>query len=509
MSSPPLSFGRPGFARLVQDKPVLAAALLVLLAVAALFPYRHFAGDDAYITFRFARNLAEGGGFAFNAGTPTYGSTAPLWVFLIAGLHKLGLDVPDAAHLMNWIFAVADILLFFRLAWLYLESRTAAWIATLLLLADPWFIRWSISGMENALALALLMGMLLSQLQLRNSGLVNWLAPLLAALAGLCRPEMTLLSGLLVLDNLLLERRRLLANLVAACIAYGVIFIPWLWYALSVFHSPIPNTITAKVSGDHLLALQRVGLYFATFWTFQALAIAAVLLIGPLRQRCFQQLRGQSGNWLLPVAWAMILPAFYIAGGAPVAGRYMVFGLPCYLLIGVTAWTVLWSRFPPLVGGAVVATLLLMFFVQYKYCWYITRWPQGMDPRIIDAALTLKSISHSTDQVAADQIGVLGYYSDRAVLDTYGLASPEILPYRRMKDPAAVWRYVHERGVQFLFVINTIEELSSLDPVYKSLSLVRAMPVQREGANAADGPTLYYLYRTNWEPPTTAHLAVK
>lgn len=504
MTGAPAPFGPGSLSRFVQEKPLLAAAVLVLLGVAVLFPYRHFAGDDAYITFRFARNLAEGGGFAFNAGIPTYGSTAPLWVFLIAGLHRLGLDVPDAAHVMNWVFAVADILLFFKLATLYLGRNSAAWIATVLLLADPWFIRWSISGMENPLALALLMGMLLSQLQLRNTGRINWVAPVLAGLAGLCRPEMTLLSGLLLLDNLLLERRRLLANLVTACVLYGVIFIPWLWYALSVFHSPIPNTITAKVSADHLLALKRVGLYFATFWTFQVLAILAILLVRPLRERMAQQFRGSPGMWLLPVAWAVILPAFYIAGGAPVAGRYMVFGLPCYLLIGVAAWTVLWSRFPRLVGGAIAATLLLMVFVQYKYCWYITRWPQGMDPRIIDAALTLKRISSGTDQVAADQIGVLGYYSDRTVLDTYGLASPEVLPYRRMTDPAAIWRYVHERGVQYLFVINTIEELSGLDPVYKSLSLVQAMPVQREGANAAEGPTLYYLYRTNWEPQAAA-----
>lgn len=505
VSGPPLvstmqtSFGPAALNRFVRDTPAAASALLVLLAVALLFPYRHFAGDDAYITFRFARNFAEGNGFAFNAGTPTYGSTAPLWVFLIAGLHRLGLDVPDAAHLLNWIFAIADVLLFFRLARRYLNTGAAAWIATLLFIADPWFIRWAISGMENALALALLTGMLLSQVQLRNSGRINWLAPLLGALAGLCRPEMTLLGGLLLLDNLLLERRRLLANLAALCIAYAVIFVPWVWYAFSVFHSPIPNTITAKISGDHLLAMKRVALYFGTFWAFQALAIAAVLLIKPLRQRLSQQFQGEPSIWLLPVAWALVLPAFYIAGGAPVAGRYMVFGLPCYLLLGVAAWTVVWDRYPRIVGGAVVATLLLLGYVQYKYCWYVTHWTQGMDPRMIEVALKLKEISKPTDVVAGDQIGVLGYYSERPVLDTYGLASPEMIPYKRMPDEAEIWHYVRKRGVAYLFVINTIDQLSAWDPAYRSLSLVHATPVQREGAAAADQITMYYLYRTNWD----------
>lgn len=498
VSSMQTSFGPAALNRFVREKPALAGALLVILAVAVLFPYRHFAGDDAYITFRFARNFAEGGGFSFNAGTPTYGSTAPLWVFLIAGLHRLGIDVPDAAHLLNWIFAITDVLLFFRLACRYLGTGAAAWIATLLLLADPWFIRWAVSGMENALALALLTGMLLSQVQSRNSGRVNWIAPLLGALAGLCRPEMTLLGGLLLLDNLLLERRRLFANLLALCSAYAVIFVPWLWYAFSVFRSPIPNTITAKISGDHLLAMKRVALYFGTFWTFQALAIVAILLLTPLRQRFSQQFQGISSIWLLPIAWALVLPAFYIAGGAPVAGRYMVFGLPCYLLIGVAAWTVAWDRYPRLVSGAVLATLLLMGFVQYKYCWYVTRWSQGMDPRMIEVALKLKQISSSTDEVAADQIGVLGYYSERPVLDTYGLASPEMIPYKRMPDEAEIWHYVRKRGVKYLFVINTIDQLSAWDPAYRSLSLVQATTVQREGAAAADQPTLYYLYRTNW-----------
>lgn len=500
MTSVHSSSGPAALTRLIRQRPSLALAALVCLAVAVLFPYRHFAGDDAYITFRFARNLAEGGGFAFNAGVPTYGSTAPLWVFLIAGLHRLGIDVPAAAHLLNWIFAIADVLLFFRLACRCLGTGAAAWIATLLLVLDPWFIRWSTSGMENALALALLIGMLLSQLQARNSGRINWAAPVLGALAGLCRPEMTLLAGLLLLDTVLFERRRLIGNLAALCIAYALIFVPWLGYALSVFHSPIPNTITAKISKDHLLALKRVGLYLATFWPFQAVALLAIGLARPLRQQFALQLRNDLAMWLLPVAWALLLPAFYVLGGAPVGGRYMVFGLPCYLLIGVAAWSVLWNKYPRLVTAAVVGTVCLVGYVQYKYCWYVTRWQQGMDPRMIEVALKLKQISKSTDEVAADQIGVLGYYSERPVLDTYGLASPEMIPYKKLPDEAEVWHYVRKRGVKYLFVINTIDQLSAWDPAYRSLSLVQATWVQREGANAADQPTLYYLYRTNWNP---------
>ena len=40
--------------------------------------------DDAWIHLHFARNLAEGAGFAYNPGRPVAGSTAPLWTLLLA-----------------------------------------------------------------------------------------------------------------------------------------------------------------------------------------------------------------------------------------------------------------------------------------------------------------------------------------------------------------------------------------------------------------------------------------
>ena len=497
----PSSLGPPGVARFVREQTSLVTVLFVLLAVAVLWPYRHFAGDDAYITFRFVQNFATGSGFSFNPDQPTYGSTAPLWVFMLAGLNRLGLEIPTAAHLLNWLFTIANAALFFRLACVYLGRSPAAAVAALLFVADPWFVRWSLSGMENALALCLLVGLLLSQAHSRNTGRVNWLAPVLGALGALCRPEMSLLGGLLVLDALLFERRRLLANLTAIVVAYVVIVTPWVVYALLVFHSPIPNTITAKITRDHVSSLIRIAQYFATFWGFQALAIVAVAAVRPLRERFVSLFAQPPANWFLPAAWAAILPLFYIAGGAPVAGRYMVFGLPCYLLLGVAAWAVLWDRFPKIVWGAFGLTLVLIGFVQYRYCWYVTKWPQGMDPRLIDAALTLKQISRSTDLVAADQIGVLGYFSQRPLLDIFGLVSPEIMPYRRHPDQGPVWRYVHERRAQYLLATDTVESLSQWDPAYKSLTVVKEVTVQREGAGAADNPpTVYYLYRTNWAP---------
>ena len=361
----------------MRERFQLFTVLAALLAVTLLWPYRHFAGDDAYITFRFVHNFATGRGFSFNPDAPTYGSTAPLWVFMLATLNRAGLDIAAAAHLLNWIFTLLNAVLFFRLASRYLGRNGAAVVATVLFLADPWFVRWSMSGMENALALSLLIGLLLSQTRWRNTGRINWVAPVCGALAALCRPEMSLLGGLLLLDTLLFERRRMWANLSVLAVAYVAIVTPWVIYAVRVFHSPIPNTITAKISRDHALSLLRVAEYFATFWGLQGRAIVPGRARKGLRDRFTALFAHPGAIWFLPATWAALLPTFYIAGGAPVAGRYMMFGLPCYLLLGVAAWAVMWSRFPKLVGAAVAVTLVLIGFVQYRYDWYITRWPLG------------------------------------------------------------------------------------------------------------------------------------
>src|SRR6185436_17777180 len=61
--------------------------VLALVVPLALFMTREqlvagtagFPLDDSWIHLHFARNLAEGAGFAYNPGRPVAGSTAPLW----------------------------------------------------------------------------------------------------------------------------------------------------------------------------------------------------------------------------------------------------------------------------------------------------------------------------------------------------------------------------------------------------------------------------------------------
>ena len=83
----------------------LLATLALLLAHAAVY---WFLTDDAFISFRYARNLRLGHGLVFNPGRDRVeGYTNFLWVLLLAGCDALGLPPESTASLLSLAATVA------------------------------------------------------------------------------------------------------------------------------------------------------------------------------------------------------------------------------------------------------------------------------------------------------------------------------------------------------------------------------------------------------------------
>jgi hypothetical protein len=81
----------------------VAVTLTVLLSRVTL--------DDAYITFRYARHLAEGYGLgAWNrTGEPVEGYSSLLWTLLLAGAARLGVDIRLASKVLGAAAALVVI----------------------------------------------------------------------------------------------------------------------------------------------------------------------------------------------------------------------------------------------------------------------------------------------------------------------------------------------------------------------------------------------------------------
>src|SRR2546421_6511798 len=102
--------------------PIATVAAFALSAMVALLA-RVLTGpqviDDAYITFRYARNLADGLGLVYNPGEWVLGTTAPLWAILLGAGYRLGFT--DLPWLATTLSAACDALSAGLLAWLCLR----------------------------------------------------------------------------------------------------------------------------------------------------------------------------------------------------------------------------------------------------------------------------------------------------------------------------------------------------------------------------------------------------
>jgi arabinofuranosyltransferase len=178
----------------------LAAALALLMAHA--WSYR-FLTDDAFISFRYARNLSLGHGLVFNpGGDRVEGYTNFLWVLLLALARSLGWAPEVSSQALS---LVATVALGLVIAWVSVQRRSAggpAWfvlVAPLLLAVTRSVAVWSTSGLETRLFELLVIAGLL-QLVRERDRLVGvsrraGLAPWLLGLACLTRPEGLLFAG--------------------------------------------------------------------------------------------------------------------------------------------------------------------------------------------------------------------------------------------------------------------------------------------------------------------------
>jgi hypothetical protein len=256
----------------------ISLALVLLLAHA-----RHYAftTDDAFISFRYARNLAEGNGLVFNpGGERVEGYTNFLWVLLLAGGRLSGVEPERASHVLS----IAATVAVFAVVASFLVRRapggTPAWIVTLPLFglaATRNFAVWSTSGLETRLFELLVVAGLLRLLdETEEDGAARPpVSGLLFGLAALTRPEGILIGAAALGTVALLDRRVGLARAAAFAAPVALHFA----FRLAYYGEWLPNTYHAKVGGrtwwdvggDYLLAFAIE--YGAWIWIPLALLV--------------------------------------------------------------------------------------------------------------------------------------------------------------------------------------------------------------------------------------------
>ncbi len=461
-----------------RDDLVVAVATLLPL-VAFVLAERRLAGaggfplDDSWIHLHFARNIAEGAGFAYNPGVPVAGSTAPLWTLLLALGVVVGGASPAMAKTLGVVLSLAAGLVVRRAAQAWGASRLGA-LGAAVGLAWTGAMAWgALSGMEVPLAALLVAAALLAHARGRDGWTALW-----AALAVLARPEAIILVPLLAIARPLTIRRALVFAAVTALVVS-----PAVAFSLATVGAPIPATAAAKIDGGLVGWLLGVREPASTTW-----------LVRPA-----EFLRGwvawlRLTDWLLPMVllpaligvwWrpgrALAVPALALLAH-PLAmallapyrdpgfqeGRYSIHLLPLAFVVLAAALGPRLTRLGlTLIGAYLSLALVALPAAATRYGWAV----QNINAMQVHLGHWVDAHLPRGGAIAVNDIGAIAYVSRREVIDLMGLVSPDVIRYHRSGEPGLM-RYLAERCPGYVIVFPAwfpamTARRDLLEPIYR------------------------------------------
>lgn len=413
--------------------PVATAAAIAALAAVHARAWT-FLCDDAYISFRYARNLAEHGTLAFNLDAPrelVEGYTNFLWVLLLALGDRLGAAPEALAPWLTQAAALAVLALACALLRALRGDAAGWWIPALLLAASPELMVWAHGGLETALAAALALA------AMGGAASGRWRAAgLLTALAGLTRPDALLPIGLFFGTWLIVHGRKRWPGwrvlLQAATLAAGPLVLHLLWRH-HTYGEWLPNTFFIKQFGGMLRG--SYGVWYVEAWARGVGLVAIVPLLPWLRARHLVLAAPIAGT--VGYAW-------WIGGDFMAYGRFLVVAtallavLVAWLLADAAAW--LRGRARGLARVPVAGLLalglagLLGLSARARWLedraqptgWIAGRWEgvTAMDRfarERVQAGAWLRERVPADTWISVGAAGALPYASGLQVVDVYGL----------------------------------------------------------------------------------------
>jgi arabinofuranosyltransferase len=435
--------------------------------------------DDAFISFRYARNLVRGEGLVMNPGEHVEGFTNFLWTVLVAPVLQWGGRPEAFTQLVGSVLALGLVAGLWWFSERRLRSGWFSLVAPAFLIGNLAFVMESLSGLETLAFSGLLFVTVVSFLEERRSNAARpglWAA--WAAAATLVRPEGGLVFAVLCAYALLgIVRGERAGSLGRALAVYAVLLLPFLAFRLLYYGALLPNTFYVKV-GTTTAQLARGWRYTQHVLAFAltpvlllgSLFLAAIAVVRPVGRRPAVASDTVSDNHLFgsdarreALAVTLLLCVVYLlyvlaVGGdyEPTARFYMPVLPWIYLLVqegGRTLFLLGRRRGGQLaVVAAFVVALLLgwgLFESSKRFIlllssrgWPMSRWEHHQELRTVGEWLRHNTAPGTT--IALSSIGALPWYADRPIIDMMGLTDAHIgrkdMP-RMGQGPAG-----HEKG---------------------------------------------------------------
>jgi hypothetical protein len=314
--------------------------------------------EDAFIYFRFAKNIADGYGYVFNiGGEHIEACSGLLWLGMITLLTWLPLHLVLSVKLLCFVFGILCIREVFVLSRRFIEDRFLALFPAFLMVASIPFYTWSVRGLETAFywfVMLWLVNWVTNPARVRY-----WWLPALALLNA--RPEGFVMLAA-VLPYLFFCERKASAFWLGVTIVAAGFFAVTLW-RFWYFHDLVPHPFYFKVNPDHAQSFRNLMTYG---WHSGWALLFFLALPGWFRHWRKRDL-ALAGSLFLSLLWTVFVFE------DKVYNRHTGIALPfvyIFLLMLIARWwpIVKWPRYGLrlLLVGLVFSTLVYSRYVHFR-----------------------------------------------------------------------------------------------------------------------------------------------
>lgn len=439
---------------------ILAGFTILVLAIFLFLSKKNygigFPLDDAWIHQTYARNLATRGEWSFIVGKPTAGSTSPLWTGLISVGYLIKLNM------IFWTFFIGGLCLFLlgyfgERVFRVLNKNALVNLPLMgVILVGEWHFIWAaVSGMETIL-MSVLVGIFF-YLILRDT--IPWFwAGILIGIGVWVRPDaITLLGplGFMAITRSFAEPRKI-SVVLSSIIGFLFPFFLYLLFNQRLQGTWWPNTFYAKQMEYQSLLETPILYRFFNLLKQPCVGVGALLVPGFI-YRIWQAIHTREWSVISMAIWWIGFNMLYTAR-LPVVyqhARYLIPSMVAFFLIAGSGCSALLEKmkteiFPSRIIKqawiAGIAAVWLVFIGMGANAY-------SMDVAIIESEMvtTSKWIRDNTnpeDVIAAHDIGALGYFGNRDILDLAGLISPEVIPF--IRDEAMLEKFIFSNDASYL-----------------------------------------------------------
>ena len=421
----------------MSPRPHISFVVVVGFMVTALYvPFSSWAYDDPFITFRYAQNLRAGLGFVYNPDERVLSTTTPLYTLLLTGLSFLWPDLPRLSTLISALSLGLGALALYRLGQRW-DRPMAGIAAALLYPLAPLMV--ATFGAETCFYMMLILWAFALY-----AGGQDLAAMALAALATLTRADGVLAGAVIGLALVVRERRIPWKPL----LLFGLLIAPWYLFSWLYFGSPFPVTLAAKqhqaqmaISDSFAEGFIRMVRGYAQNPLYWLHGMLLTVGLGYALQK--------AQKWLLLVGWGLLYFTGYTWLGVSRYFWYYAPLVPVFVALiglggeGAVRWLKnRWRFLGRLWPVWSTLTLLLLLLPPARDLWRLAHRPDPRAQIYRDVGLWLAENTPPEASVGTLEVGIIGYYARRRMVDFAGLIQPDValqMRYETTYEDTALW----------------------------------------------------------------------